>query len=73
MSDRQSSSENAVHPRNRIADRHRIPGIPMVTGPDGDKIGSTRISFGILVLDSHLHGHFHSYRTAVGVEYMCEL
>ena len=73
MSDWQSSAENAVHPRNRIADRHRIPGVPMISRADRNEICPRSKPFGILILDSHLHGYFHSYRTAVCIEYMREL
>jgi hypothetical protein len=67
---RKCLAEQTVHSGHRIADRHGIPGIPVIAGADGHEIGLFRVTGSYLILNGHLQGYFYSHRTAVGIEYV---
>ncbi len=59
-----------MHTGNRITYRHRIPCVPVISGPYRNEIRSLRSSFGVMILYCHLHCHFHGHGSAVRIEYM---
>ena len=65
---RQAAAKQAVHAGFGVAHRHGVPSVAMIAGADGGEAVFTGQAFGLLVLQSHLHGDFYRYRAAVGKE-----
>ena len=57
-----------MHAGNRVADRHRAEGVAVIAVAQGDDFLLVRIAHGIPILQGHLEGHFHRYRTGVAEE-----
>ena len=70
VADGKCRTKDTVHPRYRIAYRHGIPGISVVTVTDGDEIIFLRFSGCIPVLYGHLQCNFDSYGAGIGIEYL---
>ena len=65
---RQSAVEETMHAGDRIADRHRMPGVSVIASADRGKVGMSRSTPRQLILDRHLECYLYRHRPAVGVE-----
>ena len=65
---RQGATKETVHTGDRVADRHRMPSIPMVSSAYGGEVGVPPPPSGQLVLDRHLKCHLDRYGATIGVE-----
>ncbi len=65
---RQCRTKQAVHSRHRVAHRHGVPRISMISRTDGHKITLSGMSHRILVLHRHFQRNLYSHRTAVGIK-----
>ena len=57
-----------MHAGDRIADRHRMPGVSVIASADRGKVGMSRSTPRQLILDRHLECYLYRHRPTVGVE-----
>ena len=69
---RQAARKQAVHAFFRVAYRHGMPGVAVITRADGGETAAFALPYGVLVLQRHLHRHFHRHRAAVGIKHLVE-
>ena len=58
---RQRTGKQGVHARHRVADRHGMKGVAMITTAHANQPMLSRVAHGLLVLEGHFHGHFNTH------------
>ena len=67
----ESGTEGTVHTCHRVAYAHGIPCVAVISAAYGHKICASMVAcLWYRSLYSHLHCHFHSHRSGIGIEYV---
>ena len=69
---RQGALEELMHAVDRIADRHGVEGVAVISRANGSKLMFILITQGMVVLERHFHGYFHRHRTGITEEYFLQ-
>ena len=65
---RQTFRKQPAHARHRIAHRHRMPSVAVITGTNSGEFMPLCFTFGVLLLNRHFHRHFYGNGATVGKE-----
>ena len=57
-----------AHARHRIAHRHRMPSVAVITGTNSGEFMPLCFTFAVLILNRHFHRHFYGNGATVGKE-----
>ena len=65
---RQTFRKQPAHARHRIAHRHRMPSVAVITGTNSGEFMPLCFTFAVLILNRHFHRHFYGNGATVGKE-----